>query len=303
MDPTLKSSRRHSPERCDHAGVTAAGATLAHHYSGLGGEPIPAIFFPAAVKLTSLVGCAFFSKMKNSTANLIDWKFPIRFALFVAVTGLSFGLTGSARGAGEMPTEKDLPPPKSSCNSICQLHAQDWAFALLIETYREYRCNQIEVDYANRTRAVARMADAPNTNGIVHAPLRFVQQLQELLGEIAAAERNRGLQLVHTQVNNFQSLYDCARKDDELTIGATVAKTVDNRTIAQELKKYVVLKPDLFAKNTAPATGRGATPNLFVSPKYLTDHAGSVPSEPASTLLYDEPAVPVDPNQLLTPCE
>jgi len=228
---------------------------------------------------------------------------PIMGILSVATASwLLLGGT-TAVAAAASPVVQESLPPKSSCNSVCQLHAQDWAFALLIETYREYRCNQIEMDYANRTRALARLADAPNTNGIVHAPLRFVQVLQELLGEIAAAERNRGLQLIHTQVNNFQSLYDCARKDDELAIGATVTNSVNNHKIAQELKQYVVLKPELFAKNTAPSTARETRPNLFVSPKYLTDHAGTVPSEPASTLLYDEPVVPVDPNLLLTPCE
>jgi len=241
--------------------------------------------------------------MNTGKAKPANWQFVIRRALLVVLTGLPFEFATPVRGAIEVPTAKDLPHPTNSCESVCQLHAQDWAFALLIETYREYRCNQVEVDYANRTRAMARLADAPNTNGIVHAPLRFVQLLQELLGEIAAAERNRGLQLIHTQVNNFQSLYDCARKNDELALGATVTNTVDNRSIAQELKKYVVLKPELLAKNTAPATAREPKANLFVSPKYLTDHAVAVPAEPASTLLYDEPAVPVDPNLLLTPCE
>ena len=241
--------------------------------------------------------------MKTGKAISAAWQFSIRCALLLVMIRLPSEFATPARGAMESPAAKDLPHPTNSCESVCQLHAQDWAFALLIETYREYRCNQVEVDYANRTRAMARLAEAPNTNGIVHAPLRFVQLLQELLGEIAAAERNRGLQLIHTQVNNFQSLYDCARKNDELAIGTTVTNSVDNRTIARELKKYVVLKPELFAKNSTPATARETRPNFIVSPKYLTDHAGSLPSEPASTLLYDEPAVPVDPNQLLTPCE
>ena len=221
----------------------------------------------------------------------------------VALTGCVLIFGGPAFGAVEAPVAEVPPRVAHSCDSVCQLHAQDWAFALLIETYREYRCNQIEAEYGRRTRAVAGLSAVPDDSGVVHAPLRFVQQLQELLGDVAAAERNRGLQLIHTQVNNFQSLYDCARKRDEEALGVMVAKTVDSRAVVRELKQYLVVQPDPVANTATPADAHDLRHVMVVSPKYLSAHAMDAESEPASSLLFDEPAVPADPNLLLGPCQ
>ena len=241
--------------------------------------------------------------MDTDESRLFNWRRPIRWLLLVAAAGSTLGLSRSAFGAVATHLGEDQPHSTNVCDSVCQIRSQDWAFALLIETYREYRCNQIEVDYANRTRAAANLAKIPDANGVVHAPLQFVQQLQELLGDIAAAERNRGLQLIHTQVNNFQTLYDCARKNDEQALGVSVAKTVDSRVVASELKHYVVLKPQAPSRSADPADLRMPPPSLVVSPKYLAAHAPDAETEPAGNLLYYEPSVPVDKNLLLTPCE
>jgi len=230
----------------------------------------------------------------------LAWQRTIKHGRLAALTGSLVLFGGSALGVTDTQSANTPPLSPHSCDSVCQLRAQDWAFALLVETYREYRCNQIEDGYGKRTRAVASLANVPAYDGVVHVQLHFVQQLQEILGDIAAAERNRGLQLVHTQVNNLQSMYDCVRKRDEQALGVAVAKTVDSHVIARELKQYLVIQPESLTNTLFRDDAR----ELFVSPKFLTDHDSSqYETKPASTLLYDEPDVPVDRNLLLAPCE
>jgi hypothetical protein len=160
------------------------------------------------------------------------------------------------------------------------LRSQDWAFSLLVETYREYRTNQIEEDYGKRTVAIGNLNRLTDEAPVIHVQLRFVQELQKILGNVAVADRGRGLQGVHTQVANLLTAYDCARKHDEEVLGVKVNKNVNTRVAARELKQYVAARPDLLAGNIA-----------------------QTPTQPATTVLRDEPAVPADPNMLAETCE
>jgi|YelNatPaOPRAMG01_1025707.scaffolds.fasta_scaffold04522_8 hypothetical protein len=172
------------------------------------------------------------------------------------------------------------PRPVRVCDPVCQLKAQDWAFSLLVETYREYRSNQIEADYQNRRLVIAKLSHLPDDVPVIHAQLRFVQELQKILGEAATADRGRELQLVHTQVANLLTAYACARKHDEQNLGVKVEPNLNPQRAARELKQYVASRPNL-----------------------VTGNLSQVQPEPASAVLRDEPAVPADPNLLAEPCE
>lgn len=166
-----------------------------------------------------------------------------------------------------------------SCDAVCQLRAQDWAFSLLVETYREFRSNQIENNYRRRLQVVAGFGQMPDDTTVIQAQLDFLRQLREILGELAQTERTRGLQLVHTQVANLNTVYDCARKHDEQALGFRVDKSVNlRRQAAQELKQYIAVRSDLLS-------GRSSAPQA------------------ASAVLLDRPALPADPALLAETCD
>jgi hypothetical protein len=185
---------------------------------------------------------------------------------------------GGVRPARAAEVVASPSPAASSCDAVCQLRAQDWAFALLVETYREYRSNQIEKHYDRRLQMVATLGRTPDDTMAIEAQLQFLAQLREIFGDLAVTERTRGLQLVHTQVANLQTVYDCARKQDEQSLGLRVEKNVNPRQAARELKQYVATKSDLL----------GSRPPV---------------TQPAAAVLLDRPAVPADPNLLAETCE
>ena len=126
----------------------------------------------------------------------------------------------------------DTNPPVAEAN----LQTQDFAFSLLIETYRQFQNNLIEFDYENR-----RCAANSLTNGVAR---------QEAIG-LAEQERELRVRKLCVQLGSLGLSYDYSRKNDERNEGLTVPHQVNTDAAAEELKDFIVVVP---SKGNKPST-------------------------------------------------
>jgi hypothetical protein len=126
------------------------------------------------------------------------------------------------------------------CDSVCELQAQDSAFSLLIEAYREFQSRQIEIDYEARLRAAAGLGKDGDTP-VIDTTLHSAHTMRAWTEALAAKERDLRLEQLQTRVVNFASAYQCARKGDEMALDEPVANKADARAAARELKTWRVL--------------------------------------------------------------
>ena len=166
------------------------------------------------------------------------------------------------------------------CDPVCELRAQDGAFSLLVESYRQFQSYQIETDYQMRLRAADGMG---NDRGslVIDAPSKGLQTLRQYIHALARMERDLRFEKLETDCKNFHAAYTCARKVDEDFLGETVPSAVDQRVAAQKLKDYCVVTPGALAQANIKKAG----------------------CVPASTVLLDAPPVAPDAKRLIEPCE
>jgi hypothetical protein len=120
------------------------------------------------------------------------------------------------------------------CDPVCELQAQDSAFSLLIEAYRQFQSRQIQIDYESRLRAGAALGkDADSL--VIGTTLNSTRTLRMWIEALAEKERDLRLQQLQTRVVNLSAAYHCARKGDELAIEQTVASKVNTRAAAKQL--------------------------------------------------------------------
>lgn len=200
------------------------------------------------------------------------------------VVGLAVGLTGVALGASRGSENGNGGTVSNRitnyCDSVCELQAQDSAFSLLIEAYREFQSRQIEVDYEARLRAVAGLGKDGDTL-VIDTTLHGARTMRAWTEALAAKERDLRLEQLQTRVVNFASAYQCARKGDERALDEPVANQVDARAAARELKTWRVL-----------ALG-----------SLTSDGFRTVVSKPATSLFLD--SAPAEPwqTEVVGPCE
>jgi len=166
------------------------------------------------------------------------------------------------------------------CDPVCELNAQDSAFSLLIEAYRQFQSRQIQIDYESRLRAAAGLG-AQADSLVIGTTLNSTRTLRAWVEVLAEKERELRLEQLQARVVNFSSVYKCARKEDEAAIDQPVASKVNPETASEQLKTLRVLALGSPAK---------------------TDFQ-TVTSVPASTMFLDIPPVEVPASQLAEPCE
>jgi hypothetical protein len=166
------------------------------------------------------------------------------------------------------------------CDPVCEIEAQDRAYSILIEAYRQFRSYQIQNDYMARLRAAAGLSDEVGSL-VIDATLDGVRTLRAWVIELARKERDLRMEQLQVQVANFHTAYGCARKLDEEDIETRVPSKVDTGTAAQALKRYnvVALGPPMTAKFR------------------------TVKAVPASRFFVDAPQIEVPPERLIQPCD
>ncbi len=123
---------------------------------------------------------------------------------------------------------------ESQTISASELHKQDSAFALLVETYRQFQNNIIQADYSNRLNAAASLPEIETRKEVV---------------ALATQERDLRIKRLAAQLAVFTVAYDHARQHDEQVVGAPVRDRADTKTAAKKLRNFVVLAP---ATNSLP---------------------------------------------------
>ena len=169
---------------------------------------------------------------------------------------------------------------RKMCDPVCELHAQDGAFSLLIETYRQFQSYQIETDYQMRLQA-ARGLSEDRGSLVIESSSKGMQTLRQYIFSLAKQERDLRFEKLQTQCANFSSAYTCVRKTDENYIGEKVPNTASQCDAAQKLRDYCVINPGTLGKGEIRKAG----------------------CIPVSTVLLDAPTVAPDPDRLIESCE
>jgi hypothetical protein len=170
----------------------------------------------------------------------------------------------------------------TSCDSVCQMRAQDMAFSLLVETYRQFKSCQIEQQFQRRMTGAENLTSRDSKGSMVlKDDTETMRKLQEFVRGLAHTERTLELEHLQTEVVNFENAYNCIRREDEKQLGIKVANVVNLREAAKQLKDYSIVSQG------APAT---------------TDFQPGDPL-PADMVLFDiEPASPA-PSQVIEGCD
>jgi hypothetical protein len=195
----------------------------------------------------------------------------VRFGLLLCILGAGPVLAGDSGLRGDL---------RKLCDPVCELRAQDGAFSLLVESYRQFQSYQIEADYQMRLRAAEGMGNERGSL-VIESSSKGIQTLRQYIYALARIERDLRFERLETQCKNFHAAYSCVRKVDEDFLGENVPSAVDQRVAAQKLKDYCVVTPGALAQANIRKAG----------------------CLPASTVLLDAPPVAPDAKHLIEPCE
>jgi len=198
--------------------------------------------------------------------------------------GVIVGLTIAAQVALANPSGADTASASQRvqkyCGPVCELQAQDSAFSLLIEAYRQFQSRQIELDYESRLKAAAHLNEEPDSL-VIGTTLTSARTMRAWVEALAEKERDLRLEQLQTRVANFTTVYHCARKADEASAGQPVTSKVDVKAAAQQLKTLRLL-----------SLGSPSRANFQI-----------VTSTPAADIFMDAEPADVWPEQLVGPCE
>jgi hypothetical protein len=182
----------------------------------------------------------------------------------------------------------DRPLPRSSfvnsvakfCDPACELRAQDSAFNLLVESFRQHQSYQIDHDYQGRIRQISAVKE-DRAGLVVRSESQTMRTLRQLMLGLAQQEREVRMAELETRVSNFEAAYTCVRKIDEDYVGEKVPKKTGREEARAMLKTFVAFKPGSIAGGDFA-------------------HARAVP---ASSVLANPPAEPPIAEQLVESCE
>src|SRR5436309_8332660 len=83
------------------------------------------------------------------------------------------------------------------CDPVCELRSQDQAFSLLMETYRQYQCYQIDSDYQTRLRQCAGLSEERGSL-VIDSSSSGLRTLRQFVLGLAKAERDLRMQKLET---------------------------------------------------------------------------------------------------------
>lgn len=157
---------------------------------------------------------------------------------------LAVGVAGTAQADSTNPRNVDSSPVSKRitryCDPVCEVQAQDSAFSLLIEAYRQFQSRQIQLDYESRLRAAAGLGKEADSL-VIGTTLNSTRTLRAWIEVLAEKERDLRLEQLQTRVVNFATAYQCARKGDELAVEQPVPSKVNIPAAAQQLKTLRLL--------------------------------------------------------------
>jgi hypothetical protein len=204
--------------------------------------------------------------------------------IVVVLIGFVVGGAKIAEAAPANPRSADGSPVSNRitnyCDPVCELRAQDSAFSLLIEAYRQFQSREIQIDYERRLRSAAELGNQPDSL-VIGTTLKSTRTLRAWVEVLAEKERDLRLEQLQTRVVNFATAYQCARKGDESVLEEPVANKVDAGAASRELKTLRVL-----------ALGSPASADFQ-----------TIVSRPAASLFLD--SAPEEPwqDEVVGPCE
>ena len=127
----------------------------------------------------------------------------------------------------EVTAQKDVTSSETE-TSVSEPHNHDSAFSILLETYRQFQNNLIQVDYKNRLLAAASLLDSGTRREYM---------------ALAKQERDLRLKKLAAQLAIFSVTYDHTRRSDEQALGTTVKGEIDTREAMKQLRDFVVIAP------------------------------------------------------------
>jgi hypothetical protein len=200
--------------------------------------------------------------------------------ILIAVLSIGLGVSTLA-GTSDDQTKSS---PATSCDSVCQIKAQDMAFALLLETFREFKGCRIEQQYQTRLEGAETLPTVDRKSGtslVLKSDTEAMKKLQEFVRMLARTERNLEMEGLQTQIVNFENAYKCMRRVDETQLGITVSNTANLRVAAKQLKEFVIVSQGVLSS---------------------TDFQPTAPIPADAVLLDVEPAIP-SPSGLIESCD
>lgn len=169
---------------------------------------------------------------------------------------------------------------KTYCDPVCEVQAQDKAFSMLIEAYRQIQSYQIQSDYEQRLKSAAAVGEEHGSL-IIQSSLEGVRTLRVFIEELAKREKVLRMEQLQERVANFHTVYSCVRRVDEEDVGEAVPKRVDTEAASAKLKGYVIV-----------TLGSPATANYRMAK-----------AAPASKIFLDAAPVMIPPDRLIQSCE
>ena len=108
----------------------------------------------------------------------------------ISVAGIVDAASTAPRSADSSAVSKRIT---NYCDPVCEIQAQDSAFALLIEAYRQFQSRQIQVDYESRLRAAAGLG-AQADSLVIGTTLNSTRTLRAWVEALAEKERELRLE-------------------------------------------------------------------------------------------------------------
>ena len=127
----------------------------------------------------------------------------------------------------EVVAQKDVANSETK-TSVSEPHNHDSAFSILLETYRQFQNNLIQVDYKNRLLAAASLSDGGTRREVM---------------VLARQERDLRLRKLAAQLAIFSVTYDHTLQGNEQAVGTTVKSEIDTREAMKQLRDFVVIAP------------------------------------------------------------
>ena len=166
------------------------------------------------------------------------------------------------------------------CDPTCELQRQDQAFSLLVEIYRQHKAYLIQNQYEARLSAATAIGDKDDSL-LIADDGEGVRALRGFVLRLAEEERELSLQQLQKQLEYLEVAYGCARRADEVDIGAQVPSQVNTAKAAAKLKDYVIVAL--------------RTPH--------DDRVHAIEPVPATSVLLDAAPVLPDEHRAIPPCE
>ncbi|MCS7048854.1 MAG: hypothetical protein NZ483_06130 [Verrucomicrobiae bacterium] len=161
----------------------------------------------------------------------------------VLAAGLVVGIVSGTVAEEKVPASKRV---LKYCDPVCELQAQDMAFSLLLEAYRQNKAYRIQSTYEARLNAASAMSEAHGSL-LIQSDSEGLKTLRAWVMELAEQERQLAMEELQRDVERLKIAYGCARRADEQQLGLAVPSKVDLPTAAQRLASFNIVAGGKFS--------------------------------------------------------